>query len=216
MSVSKDFEVCCGEIEQIVRATGEPLEGNCVYYHHSLVKFDRLYNKQLNLKTLAMYNNKPGTKICEIGFNAGHSALLMMLHAPNAKYTFFDLGEHLYTRPCFEYVKSKFAKSEHVSITFGDSRTVIPKWIAENADQVGTFDVVHVDGGHIESCVVSDMAMAILLVKPGGIVIVDDTNAPQILECYKMWERTGMLERMPQHETPDDTYAHIVARRTYL
>jgi hypothetical protein len=213
--ISKEFETYCGDLEQIVRSTGEPLEGNCVYYHHSLIKFDKLYNKQLNLKTVAMYNNKPNTKICEIGFNAGHSALLMMLHAPHANYTFFDLGEHSYTRPCFEYVKSKAMNPDKISIHYGDSRTEIPKWIAAHSDQVGTFDIVHVDGGHIESCVVSDTAMAILLVKPGGIVIVDDTNAPQILGCYHMWERAGILERMPQHETPDDTYAHILARRTY-
>ena len=183
----------------------------CIY-HNSLNKFEQLKNKQNNLKTVAMYNNKPGSKICEIGFNAGHSAALFMLNAPRAEFMFFDIGEHKYTKPCYEFLLSKLPgiKSE---ILYGDSRVNLPVWMHSFPHQIGTYDVVHVDGGHSESCATSDLSSAIMLVKKGGIVIMDDTNHPMILKCFELWEKAGILERMPQLETPDNTYAHIVARR---
>jgi predicted O-methyltransferase YrrM len=206
------FESICADLEPIIQSSGEPLEGNCVYYHNTLRRFDQLQNKRTNLITAAMYNNKPGSKICEIGFNAGHSAALFMIHAPNAEFLFFDLGEHAYTKPCYDYLRNKFPDIQS-KMVLGDSRLTLPLWIQSFHSQLGTFDLVHVDGGHSESCAVNDLAAAIMLVKKGGIVIVDDTNDPMIRSFYEMWERTGVLERMPQLETPDNTYAHILARR---
>lgn len=206
------FDTICSMIETIVLQSGEALEGNCVYYHGTLTRFHELKNKQENIKTVAMYHNKPGSKICEIGFNAGHSIALCMIHAPRAEYVLFDLGEHRYTRPCYEYLRSKFPAIQS-TIVYGDSRITLPLWIQSHASQLGTFDVVHVDGGHSESCVVNDLSAAIMLVKQGGIIILDDTNDPMIRGYFEAWERAGILERMPQYETPDNTYAHIISRR---
>lgn len=206
------FEAICSDLETIIQICGEPLEGNCVYYHNTLTRFEQLKNKQTNLKTVAMYNNRQGSKICEIGFNAGHSAALFMIHAPQAEFTFFDLGEHKYTKPCYEYLRQKFPETQSKMIV-GDSRLSLPLWMQSCREQLGTFDVVHVDGGHSESCAVSDLAAAIMLVRKGGIVILDDTNDPMIRTCFERWERAGVLERMPQLETPDTTYAHIISRR---
>jgi predicted O-methyltransferase YrrM len=206
------FESICSDLEIIIQASGEPLEGNCVYYHNTLTRFDQLKNKQTNLKTVALYNNRQGTKFCEIGFNAGHSAALFMIHAPRAEYTFFDLGEHKYTKPCYEYLRSKFPETQ-TKMVCGDSRLTLPLWMQSCREQLGTFDVVHVDGGHNESCAVNDLAAAVMLARKGGIIIMDDTNDPMILECFERWERAGVLERIHQLETPDTTYAHIVSRR---
>ena len=207
------FDTICKDLETIVQSTGEPLEGNCVYYHNTLTRFEQLKNKQDNLKTVAMYNNRQGAKICEIGFNAGHSAALFMIHAQRAEYTFFDLGENKYTKPSYEYLLAKFPETQ-CKMVFGDSRLSLPLWMQTYREQLGTFDVVHVDGGHSESCAVNDLAAAIMMVRKGGIVIMDDTNDPVLMKCYEMWENAGVLERMPQLETPDTTYAHIIARRT--
>lgn len=207
------FDTICKDLEQIIQGTGEPLEGNCVYYHNSFNRFEQLKNKQDNLKAVAMYNNRQGSKFCEIGFNAGHSAALFMIHAPRAEYTFFDIGEHKYTKPCYEYLRVKFPEI-NTKMVFGDSRMTLPLWMQTFREQLGTFDVVHVDGGHSESCAVSDLGAAIMLVRKGGIVIMDDTNDPVLRKYYEMWENAGALERMPQLETPDTTYAHIISRRT--
>lgn len=208
------FEEFCVELESIIRASGEALEGNCVYYDQTLTEFPELKNKRQNLIDVAGSNDKPTSKIIEIGFNAGHSALLLMLNAPTADFTFCDLGAHRYTKPCYDFISGKLPDVRQ-RMFYGDSRITLPLWIAAHADEIGTFDVVHVDGGHFESCVVSDLAMAVLLVRQGGTVIVDDTNDAMILSMHKLWEDCGVLERQPQWETPDNTYAHIVARRTF-
>lgn len=209
-----NFDDFCVELEGLIRASGEALEGNCVYYDQTLTPFPGLKNKRSNLIHVARSNNEPASKICEIGFNAGHSALLLMLNAPVARFLFFDLGSHRYTRPCYDFIDRKLPEVSK-SIHYGDSRLTLPLWVAQNPDQIGTFDVVHVDGGHLESCVVSDLAMAVMLVREGGTVIVDDTNDEMIYRIYKMWEDSGILEAQPQLKTPNDTYAHLVTRRTF-
>ena len=44
----------------------------------------------------------------EIGFNSGFSTLLMLLTNPYVCVSCFDLGEHIYTMPCYEKLKEKF------------------------------------------------------------------------------------------------------------
>ena len=56
-------------LENIIDGMGEALEGNCVYIDRTLNRSDDLKNKQLNLQHIA----KGKKRICEIGFNAGHS-----------------------------------------------------------------------------------------------------------------------------------------------
>jgi hypothetical protein len=56
----------------------------------------------------------------------------------------------------------------------------MPNWINDNPHELSTYDLVHVDGGHSEFCASNDMKHADLLLKLGGIMVVDDTDAPQI------------------------------------
>ena len=46
-----------------------------------------------------------------------------------------------------EYIKSKFShiKFEYIE---GDSVVTIPKWMEHHNECIGTYDIVHVDGGH--------------------------------------------------------------------
>jgi hypothetical protein len=115
--------------------------------------------------------------ICEIGFNAGHSSMLLLLGRDNSppNFTIFDIGHHRYTKPSFEYIKSKFSYVNFEYIE-GDSTIIMPEWINNHTDLIGKYDLVHVDGGHSEHCIYNDMKNTDLLVKVNGIVIVDDTN----------------------------------------
>jgi hypothetical protein len=126
--------------------------------------------------------------MCEIGFNAGHSSMLLLLGraATPLNFTIFDIGEHPYTKPSFEYIKSKFA---HVNFEYveGDSTVTMPKWINNNKELIGKYDVVHVDGGHSDHCIRHDMRNADLLVKQNGIVIIDDTNDSNINKYVDMY-----------------------------
>jgi predicted O-methyltransferase YrrM len=195
-------------LETIIRATGEALEGNCVYENLTFQQSPLLASKRRNLAKAA----KGAQRICEIGFNAGHSALEFLEGSlTNATYVFFDLGEHAYSAPCANYIQSLYP-TRILEFVWGDSRTRMPQWIAANPTAIGTFDVVHVDGGHTSECATSDMFGAYLLTKPGGILIVDDISSPVIMQAVNVWMRQGLLHIDPSFEVTK-LYTHAVLRK---
>jgi hypothetical protein len=197
------------DLENIIKNTHTPLEGNCFYYHTTLDVFPELYSKQLNL---FWCGKQASENICEIGFNAGHSTMLMLLGRSNTplNFTIFDIGHHLYTKPCFEYMKSKFS---HVNFEYveGDSTITMPKWIAEHSELMNKYDVVHVDGGHFEHCVSNDMKNADLLVKTNGLIIIDDTNDPTISKYVDSYLSSGVYVEIDV--LPTVGYQHRIIRK---
>jgi hypothetical protein len=183
--LSDEYESHSGEINtilkdivQIVTHSGTPLEGNAFYHSGTFYIYPDLYTKQLNLYWCG---KQATTRICEIGFNAGHSSMLLVLGREKTPidFTVFDIGHHAYTKPCVNYIQSKFP---HVRFEYveGDSTLTVPKWIETNKSLIGCYDVVHVDGGHSDECIINDIKNADILVKKMGIVIIDDTNIPHI------------------------------------
>jgi hypothetical protein len=173
--MSLDLQPQLDRIKSIVSASGTPLEGNCFYHHNTFDEFDDLVLKQTNL----YWCGGLGNHICEIGFNAGHSALLLLSGHDKKKTIFFtvvDTGGHQYTAPCLNYIRSEFPNAI-IDYIQGDSTVEIPKKMRFLED---IYDVVHVDGGHSQHCVTTDLDSASKLVKKGGIIIVDDTNFTHI------------------------------------
>jgi len=185
------------------------LEGNCFYYNATLNLYPELYSKQLNL---FFFGKESGSRMCEIGFNAGHSLMLLLLGNQNSKidFTIFDIGHHKYTKPCLEYIKSKFLNVNFEYIE-GDSTITIPDFIIKNNELIGTYDLVHVDGGHFENCVVNDMKNAEMLVKINGIIIVDDTNNEMINKYVDLYISTGNYIELSILETYG--YRHRVIKK---
>jgi len=173
-SKKDEMQMYLDDLKNIIIANNSELEGNCFYYHRTLQLFPELYTKQLNLFWCGKQNM---LNICEIGFNAGHSSMLLLLGRDNSplNFTIFDIGHHRYTKPSFEYIKSKFSYVNFEYIE-GDSTIIMPEWINNHTDLIGKYDLVHVDGGHSEHCICNDMKNTDLFVKVNGIVIVDDTN----------------------------------------
>lgn len=185
------------------------LEGSSFYHHASLNVYESLYTKQLNL---FWCGKQAITKICEIGFNAGHSTMLLLLGRDKTPldFTIFDIGHHAYTKPCLNYIKSHFS---HVNFEYieGDSTLTMPQWINANKNHVGLYDVVHVDGGHSEYCVSNDMRNADLLVKKGGFVIIDDTNLPHINRRVDLYVSSGKYSEIDVLETKG--YPHRIIKK---
>ena len=194
-------------LEHIIRSTGEVLEGNCVYENQTFRRNPLLDSKRANLVKAA----QGAQRICEIGFNAGHSAL-QLLSNRSATHLFFDLGEHKYSEPCANYIQSVYPDTA-MQFVWGDSRTMIPRWIQANPAAIGTFDVVHVDGGHTPECATSDLFGAYLLAKPGGIIIVDDINSTEIMPTVNVWMRQGLLQIDPTFEVTK-LYPHAMLRKS--
>lgn len=173
MEREEEYLRICSELEVLIRETGELLEGNCMYHHHSLEPWDRLLNKRKNYQSIV----KAKKAICEIGFNAGHSVLAMILSNPDAQYVIFDLGAHLYSRPCFGYLREKFPHV-NMEIVWGDSRESLPKY---HKDHLGiTFDVIHIDGGHKQEIYSADWKNSLNMCIAGSFLIFDDTDNKKI------------------------------------
>lgn len=166
------------DLKDIIIKSKETLEGNVFYLHKTLTEIPELKAKQINL---FWCGKQIKTRLCEIGFNAGHSAMLMLLGVEQMPidFTIFDIDQHKYTEPCYNYIKSKFP---NVSFEFvkGDSTKTMPEWINLHSSLVGTYDVVHLDGGHSEECILNDIKHSDILVKKGGLIIIDDTNMQHI------------------------------------
>ena len=56
----------------------------------------------------------------------------------------------------------------------------MPHWIDNHPEHQESFDLIHVDGGHSLHCIINDMKHADMLVKKGGILIIDDVTVDYI------------------------------------
>ena len=179
-------------------------EGNSFYHHQSIREYPELYNKQLNL---FWCGKQAPARICEIGFNAGHSAMLLLLASSATTFTVFDIGHHRYTQTCLNYIEHIFP---HVAFEYivGDSTRTMP---TQMDGRIQTYDLVHVDGGHSEFCATSDMKHADILLKPGGIMVVDDTDAPQINGLVETYLASGKYEVVDVLKTFG--YPHRIIRK---
>jgi len=162
----------------IIRNSGEKLEGNIFMTHHTTEYTDKFINKTKNISNLVL--NKDIKTVMEIGFNAGFSTLLMLLSNDTIKITCYDLGEHLYTRPCFEKLKETFGDRIHLVI--GDSTKTLK-------DVNETYDIIHIDGGHSTEVAQSDIVQSYRLAKKGTIFIMDDYNFENL---HTLWDEYSL------------------------
>jgi predicted O-methyltransferase YrrM len=157
-------------IADILNKIGEVVEGNLICDVSSDNFIDEANESKIhNLLKLA----EGKSKICEIGVNAGHSLLLMVSSNPNAEYLLFDLGGHGYTRPCVEYIRNAYPSTK-ITEVYGDSNLILRDYVKVN--ELHTFDMIHVDGGHDTHTVVNDFIYTQELLKPDGLVVFDDYN----------------------------------------
>lgn len=182
------------DLKILINDSKSSLEGNSFYVHGSTNLYSDLYTKQINL---FWCGKQASTKMCEIGFNTGHSTMLLLIGRDKTPldFTIFDIGHHHYTKPCLKYIISQFPQINFEYIE-GDSTLTMPKWIEANQPHLGLYDVVHVDGGHSEHCISNDMKNADLLVKNGGIVIIDDTNMSHINKYVDIYISSGKYREM--------------------
>jgi predicted O-methyltransferase YrrM len=163
-------------IKGILESIGERVEGNliCDVSPSNLI-IERNTDKIKNIQKLSIGKEL----ICEIGFNAGHSLLLMLENNPMAEYVVFDLCNHKYTIPCLKYVAEQYPNTK-IEFIAGDSIVSMPNYIKQNPNL--KFDFIHVDGGHDLENVINDYNNSLLLIKDGGLILFDDYDYETIKE----------------------------------
>ena len=107
----------------------------------------------------------------EIGFNAGHSAEIMLENNTELNLISFDLGDHGYSLTGKQFIDMKYP-GRHTLI-IGDSRISIPKFIKDFPGK--TFDLLFIDGGHEYEVAKADLENCRYLAHKESIFILDDT-----------------------------------------
>lgn len=129
--------------------------------------------------------------LLEVGFNAGHSALLALMSQPDLVYTGVDICKMAYTVPCAEYLASVF--KGRFKLIKGDSRDVLPRLATHHTNT--TFDAVHIDGSHEEAPCRSDIANALRLTRTNAVIIIDDLNMAPVAKVYREFVDLGRLKQ---------------------
>lgn len=135
------------------------------------------FTKQTNLYDLVK-RAKPRT-VLEIGVNAGHSLLIMLLAHPIEKMDVFDVCVFDHTRPCIEYLNRHF--NNCIRLIVGES----PGTVEMHLSQRLTYDVYHIDGCHQWNVIWQEVLLCGATARPGAFLILDDVN--HLPYCYNSY-----------------------------
>jgi len=171
--ISKTKDYINNNLLPIIREINEPLEGNLFMQHLSLEYNDLFIHKVKNICLLSKLNSTKN--VLEIGFNAGFSAVLILLSNENITLTCVDICEHQYTIPCFNRLKQDFG--DRIELIKGNTLDTLKFIDAE-------YDLVHIDGSHVLDVATNDVEQSYRLCKPNGILIMDDYDAPWLKSIW--------------------------------
>lgn len=185
-------------ITNILEKIGERIEGNLMCdIEPSNWIIEGNISKIKNLQYLC----KNKKKITEIGVNACHSLLIMLLENPTADYLLFDLNNHTYTEPTIDYVKKSFPNA-NIKIIYGDSVKTIGEYIAKNQDELNTYDLCHLDGGHTEDIFSVDYENMKKIMRKDSCVVFDDYNYEEI--------KKFIGKKLQQNEIKEHNDANVI------
>lgn len=108
-------------------------------------------------------------RMCQVGFNAGHSAAALLEHAPRGSVLVsLDMVNHPYTRPLEQVVQRLAADrgQQHVLLK-GDSAEMLPRF--RHID----FDLVFIDGNHAYEAVKMDFLNCMLLASDRTVLLLN-------------------------------------------
>lgn len=140
--------------------------------------FENRQNQMIEL----LISSKP-EKILEIGFNVGHSAMLICNTIEELKNKFesyknkkiefyvFDICVCSATKHNFEVLKKKYQKTLEMHLIVGDSMTKVPEFFKSNDIK---FDFIEIDGCHTSNCLVNDVKNTIDHLTEKGLIYIDD------------------------------------------
>jgi hypothetical protein len=112
-------------------------------------------------------NNSCINTICEIGFNAGNSALIWLMANPRARVIMFDTMTHAYSWTAMKFIRElkelNASHSDRFEIFEGDSRETV-KAFHEKYPNVKC-DLLSIDGGHDYDIAVADIGIDLLFIR---------------------------------------------------
>ena len=89
-----------------------------------------------------------GPKVCEIGFNSGHNALLLLQSNQIKQYLMFDVCDNPSTHQIVTYLHTNFP-SASLGIHQSDTIQVMYDYMEQYPHHVGTFNMVYINPEHV-------------------------------------------------------------------
>lgn len=158
------------ELNAIIEKSGEEFKGSVFYNNRTSDFSQQLFpGYREKRRTLALLANA-FLSICEIGFNPGHSALLLLSSNPDLKLVSIDIGFHSSTLPCYEYLKSIFR--DRINLILSNSLTAFP--LLHN--KFDYFDCYLIDGAHGLETAEADLLNCISYTPRGTKILFDDAD----------------------------------------
>jgi predicted O-methyltransferase YrrM len=112
-------------------------------------------------------------RVCEIGFNGGHSAAILLSAAgPNAKLVSFDLQTFTYSSRAQRLLDRLFPRQ--IEWHVGSSVEMVPLYVQNGGG--GSCDLFVIDGDHSYQGVKNDLLNALRATRKGGVVLLDDMH----------------------------------------
>lgn len=187
------------------------IEGHSLSFHEKINLIQRLANN-VRVRT-----------ICEVGFNAGYSALNFLMSNHNATVISFDIFYWKYSSVANIALNNMFPKRHFITIA-GDSKHSIPMFektlrLASKRQEVERSDgnqgigentplcnLIFIDGGHTREAFLSDlMSMRTLADPEYHTVLIDDFHMSIINDAYYELEakqivyNTKVIDSMKQY-----------------
>jgi len=184
------------ELNEVVSKTEGRVEGNLFYSNRREISNSSAVSKKeankRDLLSAIVASLEPGGNVMEIGFNAGHSAALILQSNKGVNYYAFDLCKHAYTRPAYR-VLTEFFKNRQLSLVCGDSTKTV---ISAEKKMKGQFSIIHVDGGHSFRVAYADMLNSHALSAKQNVVIIDDINILGVRRAWELMIKRGYAKRL--------------------
>eukprot|EP00931_Biecheleriopsis_adriatica_P103106 TRINITY_DN77995_c0_g1_i1.p1 TRINITY_DN77995_c0_g1~~TRINITY_DN77995_c0_g1_i1.p1 ORF type:complete len:278 (-),score=31.82 TRINITY_DN77995_c0_g1_i1:62-895(-) len=147
-------------------------------------------------KAFSMYFNVargPTVKnICEVGFNAGHSAAIYLNANPEAKLHSFDIGQFPYTRGNSKLMKELF--NDRFEYIEGPSTETVKAFGEERPDV--KCDVISVDGDHSTEGTLADLENFRRLASCRNWVLMDDAGWNSTNSAWQKAKDLGIITQV--------------------
>lgn len=189
-------------LNTVIDEIDETLEGNLFYVDKSPRWTRKLHSEFLSKRRNYAIFATVCDAIVEIGFNAGHSALLGLSANDKLIYRGVDTGYHSYTNPCYEYLKECFG--DRIDVTFDQSENAMPQILIIypelNELKVGWV----IDGCHDTTVAASDLENILNIAKLGDVIMFDDTNMPTLRGVITAYAVSGEIQVL--YDTVDSVF----------
>ena len=115
--------------------------------------------------------------VCEIGFNAGLSAILLLEAAQSARVLSFDLADFPWARRADQLMRARFSRSRFPGVVFGDSHKTLDQQARQEEGGTLRCDAAFIDGAKTYTGRLQHIADLRRFARPGTRVFLDEVTS---------------------------------------